>query len=464
MNTLRGQYSFIAQFLGGQPVEPEKTYRQLSFCRTVDVDGETVVFDVLTGEIAALTAAEAAILRAPAVLPGAETEALIRGWFLVPEGHDDIGLSEEVRTLALDLRGQLPLTEYVIFPTTDCNARCFYCYERGVARMPMSAGTAHAVADFILRSHGGKPVTLFWFGGEPLYNAEVIDIVSAALRDAGVSYRARMISNGYLFDRATVAKAVSLWKLYRVQITLDGTEEIYNRTKAYIYKGGKSPFRVVTDNIEALLEAKITVGIRMNMGPHNRTDLYRLVEWIDARYPDRQYLRVYPHLLFDSESDPPEARTLAAKQRRTEEMIALEDFCAARGLLPIPQLRPKMSVNYCMMDSPRSVTVLPDGSLGKCEHHVADQPVGDLAHGITDPARVASFAVRGTCKAVCDGCALYPTCNRLAGCPALGRSFCDAADRFYALTRLDRSIRAAGRRLLQADAAPAADADAQSDC
>ena len=76
----------------------------------------------------------------------------------------------------------------------------------------------------------------------------------------------------------------------------------------------------------------------------------------------------------------------------------------------------------------------------------------------------ASFAVRGTCKAVCDGCALYPTCNRLAGCPALGRSFCDAADRFYALTRLDRSIRAAGRRLLQADAAPAADADAQSDC
>ena len=220
----------------------------------------------------------------------------------------------------------------------------------------------------------------------------------------------------------------------------------------------------MTDNIEALLEAKITVGIRMNMGPHNRTDLYRLVEWIDARYPDRQYLRVYPHLLFDSESDPPEARTLAAKQRRTEEMIALEDFCAARGLLPIPQLRPKMSVNYCMMDSPRSVTVLPDGSLGKCEHHVADQPVGDLAHGITDPARVASFAVRGTCKAVCDGCALYPTCNRLAGCPALGRSFCDAADRFYALTRLDRSIRAAGRRLLQADAAPAADADVQSDC
>ena len=75
MNTLRGQYSFIAQFLGGQPVEPEKTYRQLSFCRTVDVDGETVVFNVLTGEIAALTAAGAAILRAPAVLPGAETAA-----------------------------------------------------------------------------------------------------------------------------------------------------------------------------------------------------------------------------------------------------------------------------------------------------------------------------------------------------------------------------------------------------
>lgn len=62
----------------------------------------------------------------------------------------------------------------------------------------------------------------------------------------------------YLFDGATVEQAVSHWKLKSVQITLDGTEEIYNRSKAFIYKDGKSPYQVVLANIQRLLDAGVS--------------------------------------------------------------------------------------------------------------------------------------------------------------------------------------------------------------
>ena len=43
-----------------------------------------------------------------------------------------------------------------------------------------------------------------------------------------------MISNGYLFSEEIIDRAARLWELRNVQITLDGTEKVYNETKAYI--------------------------------------------------------------------------------------------------------------------------------------------------------------------------------------------------------------------------------------
>ena len=151
------------------------------------------------------------------------------------------------------------ITSYTIFTTTDCNARCFYCYEMGRSRIPMSAETAHKAAAYIAAHCGGEKVHLHWFGGEPLFNKQVIDIICTDLAEKGIVYESMIISNGYLFDGATVEQAVSHWKLKSVQITLDGTEEIYNRSKAFIYKDGKSPYQVVLANIQRLLDAGVSV-------------------------------------------------------------------------------------------------------------------------------------------------------------------------------------------------------------
>ena len=191
------------------------------------MDGGVLVFHTLTRALLLLTPEEYA---APDNLP-----ELRDGWFRVPQEMDDMKYADQVRFIRRTMQKEPEhITSYTIFTTTDCNARCFYCYEMGRSRIPMSDETAHKAAAYIAAHCGGEKVHLHWFGGEPLFNKQVIDIICTDLTEKGIVYESMMISNGYLFDGATVEQAVSHWKLKSVQITLDGTEEIYNRSKAFI--------------------------------------------------------------------------------------------------------------------------------------------------------------------------------------------------------------------------------------
>lgn len=120
---------------------------------------------------------------------------------------------------------------------------------------------------------GGEKVGIQWFGGEPLFNKAVIDIICNDLTAKGVEYHSTMISNGYLFDDATVKQAVELWKLKRIQITLDGP----------------SSYQVVLANIERLLDAGVSVGIRLNMDNHNAENLMLLADELHERFAGRKH-------------------------------------------------------------------------------------------------------------------------------------------------------------------------------
>ena len=131
------------------------------------------------------------------------------------------------------------------------------------------------------------------------FNKQVIDIICTDLTEKGIVYESMMISNGYLFDGATVEQAVSHWKLKSVQITLDGTEEIYNRSKAFIYKDGKSPYQVVLANIQRLLDAGVAVLIRLNMDEHNADNLMELADELHEQFGENKKLTVYSHVLYE---------------------------------------------------------------------------------------------------------------------------------------------------------------------
>ncbi len=393
----------------GKPKASEDGFRWMTYVLPLRVEGGTLVFHTLTREMLLLTPEEYAD-------PDAVPE-LREKWFRVPQKLDDRKYADQVRFVRKTVRKKPEhITKYTVFTTTDCNARCFYCYEMGRSRIPMTEETAHKAAAYIANHCGGKPVMLSWFGGEPLYNRQVIDIICNDLAEKGIRYQSSITSNGYLFNEELVRKAVNLWKVYIAQITLDGTESVYNRTKAFIYRDGESPYHIVMENIGRLLDAQIRVQIRLNIDLHNAEDLMKLVEELHQRFSEKENLVVYSHVLFESLGSKPhtrsqeERRELYEKQQRLRERIAAFGFNRRRDVSQNPHL------NYCMADSDKALTILPDGSLGLCEHYSEDNFVGHIDREGLDEQMVRSFHECWEPIEDCSGCFFYPECIRLKKC------------------------------------------------
>lgn len=285
VETIQEPVSNVLKILGEPKAAPDG-WRWTNHLVFQEVGEGTLAFNTLTRELALLSPEEF----------GSPDECLElqERWFRVPASTDDKSSADLVRLVLESLR-QRPehVTTYQVFTTMDCNARCFYCYEKGRARPTMSVGTAHKTADYIVRHCGGNKVRLAWFGGEPLYNAQVIDLICNDLVERGIGYESSMISNGFLFDEKLIKRAAELWRLRQIQITLDGTESVYNAVKRYVDAGEKSPYQVVLANIRGLLDAGVRVTVRLNVSRANAKNLLALVDDLEARFAGARLLSVY---------------------------------------------------------------------------------------------------------------------------------------------------------------------------
>lgn len=393
----------------GKPKASTNGYRPMTYVVEQPVADGVLLFHVLTRELLLLSAEEYANRY--------QLSELYEKWFLVPEALDDRKYADQVRLIRKTVQKKPEhITNYTIFTTTDCNARCFYCYELGRSRIPMSEETAHKAANYIAAHCGGKEVTLAWFGGEPLFNKAVIDIICQDLQALGVDYHSTMISNGYLFDSETAHQAASLWKLKRVQVSMDGAGEIYNRSKAFIYKNGPSPYEVVMGNIGHLLDEQITVQVRINLDKHNAEEAAQLVQDLHERYRGRKGLYAYSHTLFEH-AGPREIKR-AAEERRSliARQRALADMISDYGFGQKFALGKQLPLNMCMADSGTTRTILPGGELGLCDHYSENNFVGHIDREEQDQAMIQKFRENWQPLEACRTCFRYPECIRLKMC------------------------------------------------
>ena len=407
----------------GKARPAEHGLRWMTYVVAQSIEGGVLVFHTLTRALLLLTPEEYA---APDTLPD-----LRDGWFRVPQEMNDQKYADHVRFLRQTMHKKpRHITSYTIFTTTDCNARCFYCYEMGRSRIPMSDETAHKAAAYIVAHCGGEKVHLHWFGGEPLFNKQVIDIICTDLAEKGIVYESMIISNGYLFDGATVEQAVSHWKLKSVQITLDGTEEIYNRSKAFIYKDGKSPYQVVLANIQRLLDAGVSVHIRLNMDEHNADNLMELADELHERFGGKGKFSVYSHTLFEFAGSKANIRAQEERHQLYQKQQRLRKKLDDCGIGASYYLRQKLRIRQCMADSGDSLTILPNGELGLCEHYSENNLVGHLDSEELDTAVVQSFRECWEQIEDCKTCFYYPECIRLKKCAEYKECFPEMRDEY----------------------------------
>ena len=408
-----------------QKKKPDTEYRMSKHFMAVECPEGTLYFHTLTGEMVLLRTGEPV-----------DPDELIAHWFMVPQAFDENRYTDQIReVLLLVNRRTSAKTSFTIFTTTDCNARCFYCYEMGRSRIPMTAETAHAVAAYIAKVCDGQEVRLNWFGGEPLYNQTVIDVITTDLRQNGVTFSSSMVSNGYYLDEKTVRRAVDDWKLKKIQITLDGTRDVYNRTKAFI-DADENPFERVLRHIGLALDAGIRINVRLNMDARNAEDLSNLVDLLAERFGGREKFSVYAAQIQDFHGS---RRSFGSEQEAIARMTALQDKIARLGLTrPEKAFSRKMTLSSCMADNDAAEVLLPDGRTGKCEHFSETEITGSIFDDARDEQLLSDWK-QHIVHPECADCALYPRCVQLQKCD-WAKLGCSESARTMKLQQLQHQI------------------------
>ncbi len=391
------------------------TGRLSKYCVAQPVEDGVLLFNLMTREMVLLTEEEYDRVT--------ELDELRERWFVVPEQLDEKECMDFARlVLKAQTKGKGGITGYTIFTTTDCNARCFYCFELGRSRIPMSVEVAQKTAHYIKNHCGGNKVKISWFGGEPLMNPDAIDTICHSLSRDGVEFESNMVSNGYLFDDKLAKKAAESWNLKRVQITLDGTEDVYNRIKAFVYED-TNPYQIVLRNIRRLLERGIKVLIRLNMDLHNAEDLLVLADELSRRFRDEPLLRVYAHHLFQEGVANAERYSDEEWRRRDEAMDRLNEILDRGGLIARGGISTRVKLCHCMADSGKAITVLPDGNIGLCEHYSESEFIGHLDRDEFDAEAVAEWRRLAPEIPDCADCFYYPECFKLEKCTTESRCY-----------------------------------------
>lgn len=209
-----------------------------------------------------------------------KVKCLFEAGILVEMENDEFTELSQMRKSAIDMFNSKGTCTYLITPTMDCNARCFYCFEHGSQRDAMTLETALNTANFIIKQqkHHSGPISIHWFGGEPLMETEIIDAIAEKLNQAGVEFESRITTNGYLLTPELVKKSIENWHTVMMQITFDDIGEKYNHIKRFV-QPCEDPFAHVLANIEQAIEIGMKIRIRINYDPRDVARVPKMMEY-----------------------------------------------------------------------------------------------------------------------------------------------------------------------------------------
>lgn len=319
--------------------------------------------------------------------------------FVIDDSFDEF---QAIQSIARNNTLNSTMKKYRILTTTGCNAKCFYCYEKGLKALTMTEDTALDVAKFIVaHANENDDVRVEWFGGEPLLNTRAIDVITQYVLNnlpAGCSYKAGIISNASVIDDEIIQKMIGKWKSKRIQITIDGVGENYVRVKQL----GSNSFDHLVDNIKKLLDNGIMVDIRMNFNSDNLSDVEDVARYFStATFKGR--LKVYAAKIFSSE-------TKRGYFDLEKESIFVEEILHKYGLKEKGDILPRVFRTGCMATYPGFFTIDPMGRVFKCDRRLLDKNSVATVTKYDDNLILNHEWNHMTVAEKCKHCKLYPLC------------------------------------------------------
>lgn len=337
---------------------------------------------------------------------------LVEHWYKIPKDFDYDSFYLKIFNNQLKTAEKKDLlkdfNELTILTSFDCNANCYYCYEKKYCHnlSYMTKDSADKIISLI-KNTSKKDIIITWFGGEPLINQDIIDYLSEQLKNNQINFSCNIITNGLLFNQNNILKAKELWNLKQVQITLDGINDKYDQIKG-VEKGS---FNIVINNIKMLLQNNISVAIRINVGNNNYKECSELLDYLYNNLQEYYgKYSIYIHEIFGTEFE-----------KNTYDNIK-KLFIKAEGLFGISFKFKVFKNHYCMADSGTSLLITPEGNIGVCEHR-SDLVFTDLDFSFFNN-KILEYFSKYSNEDICKDCPLRPVDRFLSGCEPKSGACC----------------------------------------
>ncbi len=335
---------------------------------------------------------------------------LVKNFFYIPENFNEVKtynqIFDSLKLFSIDEPNTY--SSYLIMTTSNCNARCFYCCQHGITYCDMSETTALQIAKFIVDHAGDKKISIEWYGGEPLYNFKIIDIVSKYLKENNKTYSSKMITNLSLFNKEMLNHAEENdWNLKSLQVTLDGFGETYDKIKNY--KDKDITFFTIIDNLKLVLDAGIVAKVRVCLDDNNIESLKQLVNFLAEKFGKYKNIYLYIAMLFDTET----------KINRTEKIfnqyLDINEYIFKKGLNR-SILSKKLKLNNCMADNNSHLYITHTGEIAKCGLDYEKKTVGSIFNGVDNQVIISEWKEK-IVEPFCVDCKFRFMCNWLKNCP-----------------------------------------------
>lgn len=349
------------------------------------------------------------------LLTDEEQEELYKRGFLIDSDRDEL---KEI----IDRRRQENLNSkqklYRIWTTSGCNARCFYCFEKGVKVETMTDERCDKVIEYIKGTiNDGDTITIEWFGGEPLLNTYAIDKITAAIKEEckkkNAKYTSLFISNGSLITPEIINKMENEWNTRNIQITLDGSENTYNKIKDY-YNPEKHNFKNVLDNIMLLKNTKIKVAIRLNYTEDNYEDILDVIRIIGPKLQDANNVIAYVYPIWSTLNENENDKFISNVEADKNILNIFKEIVKYKLNTIKKLIRINRKLTSCKSCNMYSHTILPTGDISKCSESF-NRLYGNVTDGITDKEGYAYWSNRDIDQE-CKDCVFMPICQ--GGCEA----------------------------------------------
>lgn len=192
-------------------------------------------------------------------------------------------------------KGLKILDRLVINVSNDCNLNCKYCYANGGTYNSqgnmMSADVAKKTIDLFL-SEFDRVNVIQLFGGEPLLNIPIIEVVLNTIKEmyqcGRINYNPSIgiVTNGTIMND----KVIDLVKDNNINVTvsLDGPDIVNDIMR--VYKNGKGTYKKIETNIKKLKEyAGQPTTIEVTYNKHhidNNISIVDIIEYFNNAFSD----------------------------------------------------------------------------------------------------------------------------------------------------------------------------------